>query len=131
MTLFDTPDRPTPHKREDDLLAALIAQGLTIKEAARRVGFSKRTAARRMADREFVAKVDSFRGRLVQDALSRLEGAMIGAADTLRDSLAHDEAHVRIRAAVEILKHAIRVKEHVELADRIARLESLLTRETP
>ena len=43
---------------------------------------------------------------------------MSSAADTLRNCLGDEDRNVRIRAAVEILRHALRVKESVEFRKR-------------
>jgi hypothetical protein len=117
-------------KDADDQLAALLASGVPIKEAAGKAHVSERTAHRRLNDPTFAARVEQLRARLVSDALAKLEGAMVGAADTLRELLTHDDPGVRIRAAVEVLRNAVRVRENHELAERVRRLEELLTRGT-
>lgn len=110
----------------DEQLAALLATGLSIKQAAKKAHVSESTAHRRLLDPAFTARVDELRSGLVKAALHKLEGAMSGAADVLRELCAHDEPHVRIRAAVEILRHTLRVKEAHDLSERLARLETLL-----
>jgi hypothetical protein len=113
-------------READEQLALLIASGLTVKAAATQAGVSLRTAHRRCGDPCFNARVEHFRSRLVADALAKLEGAMSGAADALRELIGHKDPHVRIRAAVEVLRNAVRVKEQHDLAERIRRLEELL-----
>jgi hypothetical protein len=51
---------------------------------------------------------------------------MTAAADALSDLLASPDPHLRIRAAVEVLRSAVRVREHDDLTQRIARLEEQL-----
>jgi hypothetical protein len=113
----------------DEQLALLIAAGLPVSTAAQRAHVSLRTARRRLTEAAFTARVEHYRTRLVAETLAKLEGAMIGAADALRDLVAHDDPHVRCRAAVEVLKNALRVRESHDLAERVRRLEELLTRE--
>lgn len=115
----------------DEQLALLVASGIPVKTAAERAHVSLRTARRRMNDPGFLARVEHFRSRLVYDALAKLEGAMSEAADALRELLTHADPHVRIRAAVEVLRNALRVREQHELAERVRRLEELLTRSGP
>ncbi len=111
----------------DAALATGLASGLCIRDAAREAHVSERTAHRRLADPHFTARVESIRSGLVSEALVKLQGAMSGAADVLRGLLAHTDPHVRIRAAVEVLRNAVRVREQAELVERIRRLELLLT----
>lgn len=120
--------RPGRHK-DDDALAALIAAGHTAKDAAAQAGVSERTAARRMADPAFRAKVADTRKRFVETTTAKLQSAAVGAVDVLTALLGHDDAHVRKGAAVEVLRHTVKVTEHAELAERIAKLEELLTRQ--
>jgi hypothetical protein len=111
----------------DEELALLIAAGQPFKEVARRARVSPRTLRRRLADPAFTRRVEHYRTRLVAETLVRLEGAMIGAADALRELVGHKDPHVRCRAAVEVLRNALRVRESHDLAERVRRLEELLS----
>jgi hypothetical protein len=54
------------HRRDiDDLLAAELARGKTLQDAAESVGCGERTARRRWAEPEFKAKVAAIRAELI------------------------------------------------------------------
>lgn len=118
--------RATGRHAADDQLAALLASGLPVKTAAKIVHMSERTAHRRLDDAAFAAHVDSLRSRLVGAALCELERGMTEAALVLRSHLSSEEPHVSIRAASELLKNALRVRELTDFADRLERIERYL-----
>lgn len=126
---------PRGNKRDegaDEILAACLAVGQTVKRAAREAGLGYRTAWRRLACPEFRAKVAALRNQVLSEAtgkLSRLAGKAAMTAAGLLDSA---DERVRLSAADTIMKNAIRLREHAELAERIARLEeSMLTDHPP
>jgi hypothetical protein len=109
-------------KGETALLLAL-AGGQTVRDAARAAGIGERTAGRRLADPAFRLRVSAARAEMVAQALGRLAGAMTEAADTLRQLLGAEAESVRLSAARTILELGNRLRESVELEERLAALE--------
>src|SRR4051812_38904491 len=67
----------------DDALAAALAAGRTVRDAAAAAGVSEKTAHRRNADPAFKARVTALRAGMVTTAAGRLAGGMAAAADVL------------------------------------------------
>ena len=67
----------------DDALAAAVAAGTSIKDAARAAGVSERTAYRRQHDPDFRRRVAEIRSRFLSDAVGRLAAASTEAVSTL------------------------------------------------
>lgn len=97
--------RPPMTVRRDitDLLAAHLAAGATIKDAARELGIGEKTARRRWADPAFKARVAELRREMTTRAVGRLADRMAAAADVLGALLDSPAEMVRLRAAVAIL----------------------------
>jgi hypothetical protein len=110
----------------DDLLAAALAAGAEVAEAAERAGVSRRTAFRRLNDVGFRARVDELRRRMVAQAVGRLADSMSEAADKLKGLLASDDERVQLAAAKAILEAGPRLREQEELAERVQQLEQVL-----
>ncbi len=109
------------------LLVALLAAGRPYNECAHEAGVSVRTIGRLMADTAFKSEVAAARNELVQRIAGRLADAGAETVKTLvelRDG-AESEA-VRLGAARSVLEYLTRLREHVELADRLAGIEAAL-----
>jgi AcrR family transcriptional regulator len=111
----------------DAALLAALASGATVRDAAKSAGVAERTVYRRLDDPEFRRRVDSTRAEMVSQAVARLSAAATEAVDTLRDLLSSDMDFARLGAARAILEIGIRLREHGELAERIATLEAQLS----
>jgi hypothetical protein len=111
----------------DERLAAELAAGKTVREAAPAAGVSERTAFRRLADTAFKARVDELRAEMVSRAAGRLADGMVEAADVLRAFLVCSEPHLRQKAAVKLLELGLKVNEVTVLKSRVARLEQVPT----
>jgi len=107
----------------DETLAAAIAAGRTVRDAAATAGVSERTAYRRLADEAFIARTAQLRGEMIDRAAGRLADAMGEASDVLRALLTSGEDRVKLRAASEVLTQGLRVAELVELQRRVEELE--------
>src|SRR4051812_1185343 len=83
----------------DDQLAALLATGLTVRDAAKRAGVAERTAWRRMEDAAFKARVAELRAALFADTLEQVNGGLNEAFRELRALTRHRDANVRKGAA--------------------------------
>jgi hypothetical protein len=104
-------------------VAALLASGSTIRNAAAETSAGERTIYHWLDDAGYRAFVASLRGRLLDETLGRLSGAAGAAVGVLKDLLDHDNAHVRLRAALGILDARVKYREHVELDQRLLDLE--------
>jgi hypothetical protein len=107
----------------DDLLAAALATGATIRDGASLAGIGERTAHRRVSDPSFRARVARMRARTVEAAMGRLTEGMVGAADTLRQLLEAESETVRLGAARSVLEFGVRLRETVDFEARLAALE--------
>jgi HEAT repeat protein len=105
-------------------LAVALASGQTLRDAALAVGVSERTASRRWADAEFRRRVAGLRGELVGRALGRMADGMAEAADVLRQLLAAKSESVRLGAARSLLELGVKLRESVELEERLRALEA-------
>ena len=107
----------------DDALAAAIAAGTSVKDAARAAGVSERTAYRRQRDPEFRRRVAEIRSSFMSDAAGRLAEASTEAVSTLKALLTASSDSVRLSAARAILEIGPKLREHTELEGRISALE--------
>ncbi len=82
-----------------ELLAAALAVGKTLKAAAKAAGVSERTARTWFAEPGFKVKVAELRGRMVSAALGVMVDGLTAAAKTLRRSLSAKNEAVRVTAA--------------------------------
>lgn len=118
--------RPQRKKNEDPLLLAL-ACGATVEAAARQCGLSDRTVYRRLEDPEFKKRLDKVRADMVERSSAMLTAAAGEAVRTLL-ALQKDStpAAVRLGAARAILEVGIKVRQMVELEQRMAELEAMV-----
>lgn len=107
----------------DDLLAAQLAAGKTVRDAAATAGVSEKTAHRRSADPEFRKKVSGVRAGLIGSTAGILADGMVEAAGALRTLLANSDPNVRHRAAVKLIELGLRASELVDLEARVSELE--------
>jgi hypothetical protein len=110
----------------DEALALALASGQTLRAAAEAAGVAERTAARRQADPAFRRRVAALRAELVERALGKLADGMADAAAALRALLAADSEAVRLGAARALLELGVKLREAVELEQRLATLEAEL-----
>lgn len=115
--------------RGEDALAAALAAGASVKDAAAQAGVSERTAFRRLSEIDFRRQVSQLRGQAVSQAAGRLTDAALSAVDVLRRLMeGADGEGVRLRAAVAILDAASQFRE-IDLEERLAALEEQLVKE--
>ena len=110
-------------RNADDLLAVELAAGKTLRDAAAAAGIAERTATRRWADPEFRVLVFQRRGDMVGRAVGELTDGMTTAAKTLRELLTCDSLAVRLGAARSLLEIGVRLRESLELEERVRMLE--------
>jgi hypothetical protein len=112
----------------DDVLVVRLAAGDTVVEAASRAGMSRATATRRLADPTFRDRVTEARALAFESALNTCADGALEATRFLREVIRDDEESTAIRLAAckELLAHGLRLRESVEIAQRVAALEARL-----
>ena len=111
----------------DVALVAALAGGATYGEAGKKADVSERTVRRRMDDPAFKRRVDEARAEMLAQAMGRLSLACTGAATTLALLLGKDNPPaVRLGAARAILDAALRWREQLDIAERLAAIERRL-----
>jgi hypothetical protein len=113
---------------KDPILALALAGGQSIADVAEQAGLSRRTIELRLAEPAFRQLVAEFRGQLIATALGLLADNMTRAARAIANLLDSPEAHIRLRAARTLIHAGLRVRDSVELADRVQDLEAELAR---
>ena len=96
----------SPLSPRQEAVALALACGRTLREAAEASG------------------VNGLRGELTSRALGRLAEGMALAADTLRELLAAKSEGVRLSAARAVLELGNKLRESVELEQRLTALEA-------
>jgi len=102
----------------------LVAAGRTAKDAAAAAGISETTASRRLRDPAVQRRIRELRTQMVQQTAGRLSEAMGEAAEKLRSLLNAENEQVQLSAARSLLEYGLKVKEAVELEERISDLEN-------
>src|SRR5262245_66356005 len=111
-------------KNADEALALLLAGGRTHHDAAAAARVSERTVRRRLADPRFRERVAALRAAMVERAAAILaEGMAEGAAVLRQLALEGRSEAVRLGAARALLELGVRLRESVELEQRVAALE--------
>ena len=114
-------------RKGDSLLLAAFASGMTVRDAAKAASVSESTAHRRMRDPTFKRQVAELRAGLIERAAGQLSEAATDAVTTLRALLSASAETVRLGAARAILELGTKLRESVELEQRIAALEEAMT----
>jgi hypothetical protein len=84
---------------------------------------SHRTLKNWMLKPAFRAELKHARQRVLEDSLTRLEGACNRAVTTLNRAMRCGNPAVEVRAAAAVLEMSMRAVEQFDLAERIATLE--------
>ena len=116
----------TPGKKM--VLALALASGMTAAAAAEQEQVSLRTVRRRLANPAFRRLVARLRGQMLEAALGRLAENMTRAADKVARLLDSGNEAVALRAARTLMSLGLRLRDSVELADRIHDIERELAR---
>ena len=104
-----------------------LACGATAEAAARQCGLSERTVYCRLGDGEFKKRLESIRNDMIQRSSGMLTAAAGEAVRTLlalqKESIPHA---VRLGAARAILEVGMKIRQVVELEQRMAELEKMV-----
>lgn len=112
------------HDSKHELMAALLAAGLTQAQAAQAAGRSRASVTRALREPEFQALVGRFEADAARRVSQRLDQLCDDALSTLGDLLGCKAPAVRARVALGVLDHAARGREQVDLEERVAALEA-------
>ncbi|MCC7421731.1 MAG: hypothetical protein IT428_15730 [Planctomycetaceae bacterium] len=110
-------------KFADDTLILELSSGKSVPEAANAAGVGDRTVYRRLSDPAFQTRLAEAKKTIVARALEKLSESSVAAVETLVVLLKSDADTVRLSAAKAILETGLRMKQMVELEDRLRRLE--------
>lgn len=111
-------------RHADTVLVAALAGGATVRAAAAEAEVGEATAHRRLKEPKFRARIDAARSEMIGRAVARLADASTAAADRLRELLMAESESVQLGAARSILDLGLKLREHEELAARVAALEA-------
>ena len=119
-------------KKADTSLIVSLACGASVEAAAQKADMSVRTVYRRLADPQFRAQVNDVRADMLRRAAAMLTAAALAAIKTfttLQDSA--ESESVRLGAARSIIELGCKLREMVELTERLAELEARMDTESP
>jgi hypothetical protein len=106
-------------------LIATLAGGATVQAAAQLCEVSERTIHRRLKDRSFLARLSAARAAMIDRSLGHLSEGAVDAAVTLRNLLGSTHEKIKLAAATRLLDSCLRLRDAVDIQDRLARLEGL------
>jgi transposase len=107
-----------------DALALLVARGLSVRAAARRLGVAESTGARWAATPDFDATVKRIRAKAIDRTVSILATASSKAALTLVRQLGKGKPDaIQLQAAKAILAEFLHVTEVSDFAQRLEEIE--------
>jgi hypothetical protein len=115
-------------RKNETAIAALLGCP-TIEMAAATVGVSERTLRNWLKDPRFQQAFRAARHQVVDLALARLQEAYGLAVTSLRDLLTARSEAVRLGACRAILELGVKLRENLDLEQRIAELEEQARRE--
>jgi hypothetical protein len=119
---------PNVPREKDVVLALALAAGTAVGAAAEQAGVDRRTASRKLADPALCRQVAEFRGQLIAAALGRLADNMTRAADAVTTLLDDPDPRLRLRAARILFNFGLRLRDAVDVGDRLRDLEAELAR---
>jgi hypothetical protein len=113
---------------KDSFIALALASGTSVTAAAEQAGVDRKTVQRRLADPAFRRMVAEYRSELIASALGRTADNMTRAAETLAAMLDAESPALRIRAARALMTLGMRLRDSVDLNDRMREVEEELAR---
>jgi hypothetical protein len=114
-------------EQRDERILMALACGSTIEQAAAKGEVTVKTVQRRMQEPEFRKRLHLLRSEMVSRSASMLTAAAMEAVKTLL-SLQNEnvQAAIRFGAAKAVLELGAKLRENVELEERIRQLEEKL-----
>ncbi len=105
------------------LFAILVASGKSVAAAGRIAGVSRATGYRWAKQPNFRKRVQGIRHEAISQAAGSLSDSTVEASKTLRRLLRSNNEGIALAAARTILQASLKVREAVEIEDRVAQLE--------
>ncbi|MDB5310654.1 MAG: hypothetical protein JWO38_4856 [Gemmataceae bacterium] len=117
---------PTPSKEyADEVLIRSLARGDTIPDAARVAQVSERTGFRRLANPTFRDRLSATQAAALSPAYGMLTTGLTDACFKLTQLVRHAKPHVGFKAAKAVVDLTLKMREQVELEDRVTGLERI------
>jgi transposase-like protein len=114
-------------KRYDEQLALALASGLSIDQAAAKIGVSRSTILRRWRDPALKRRVAELRGEITDQAIGRLVDTLCEAVLTLRRLMVEaDTDSVKLKAATALIENGLKAAAIAQLEQRITELETAM-----
>jgi hypothetical protein len=112
-------------KAADAALIAHLAAGVSPAGAARLAGVSEKTAYRRLANPAFRRRVEEARTAFWERASAIMSKGATESATVLRKLLRSEDGRLRLQAARVLLEQGTKVRELLNVEQRLAELEKL------
>lgn len=109
-------------------LAMALASGVSITDAAEQAGVCRKTVQRALARPAFRRLVARYRNELIAAALGKMADSMTRAADAIAGLLDEQDPAIRLRAARALVSLGQRLRDSVDVSDRINEIELELAR---
>lgn len=122
----DTDEGQLRRQAADEVLLDALAVGNSYAGAGELAGCSARTARRRVSDPAFRAELAQRRAARTLELAGSVSTLEVLALATLRDCLASERDSDRIRAAAVALSAGQRLRQAVDVDDRLAAQEAVL-----
>ena len=103
--------------------ALAVAVGKTVAASAAEAGIGERTLYTWLKRPAFKARVSAVREAMVSEAVGKVSADMGRAAGVLGKLLASRSEDVRFRAAAKLIELGVKLRDHDDLARRLAELE--------
>ena len=117
--------KPLEKKRER--LAHGMAQGFSLRRAARDASIPAATARRWATEPAVRERAAELRSDLISRTVGRMSALSIRSAHTLGKLLASTDENIKLKASHEILTLLLAVREQTELAAQVAELAARLS----
>jgi hypothetical protein len=111
-------------KAADAALVVHLASGVSPAGAAKLAGVSEATCYRRLADPAFRQRVETARSSFWERALGILSKGAAESATVLRRLLRSEDGRIKLQAAKVLLDQGIKVRDQVDIEQRLAALEA-------
>lgn len=108
----------------DEILAGLLAGGMSCAKAAQKIGVHERTVRRRLEDPEFRKLVDSIKSQVVSEAVAVLGRTMVEAATTLRRLLRSKNEGIRLGAARSVIELHLKAHTQMDLEEQLRQVQA-------
>jgi hypothetical protein len=122
MTDFAENCRPRLNPRQE-AGAVAVATGASYEAAGQTCGVSPRTVRSWMTMSHFRQRVQDLRSEMSAEALGQFMSNLGAAVKTLLELCKDGQQMVRLAAARSIVDYSLRLRESLELVERVSRLE--------